>query len=129
MPYISLLNYWKNHDIEGVTNMVDDKVAAYYVNEIGEPVALNKSLLIDMLHKRMKQVELDENLQWNFEVIHRAQVYDKQTVIFCAYAYENSNYHDTKKTLIAVTFSARKPNTMGPIKAIYITPNVKDYHN
>ncbi|AVQ33437.1 hypothetical protein C7J88_04330 [Staphylococcus muscae] len=129
MPYISLLNYWKNHDIEGVTNMVDDQVAAYYINEIGEPVALSKSHLIDMLHKRMKQVESNKNLQWNFEVIHRAHIYDKQTVIFYTYSQESSDYHETNKTMIAITFSARKANDPSPIKSIYITPNVKDFHN
>lgn len=42
MPYISFLNSWKNHDLERVKEMIDDTVSAYYINDLGVPVALNK---------------------------------------------------------------------------------------
>ncbi|QLK86432.1 hypothetical protein [Staphylococcus sp. 17KM0847] len=129
MPYISLLNCWKNHDIEGVENMVDDHVAAFYINEVGTPVPLTKAILIDMLRKRMKQMESREHLQWNFEIIHRAHIYDKQMVLFYTYSSESPNYQETEKTMIAIAFSARTSHNISPIKSIYITPNVKNFHH
>ncbi|KIX90487.1 hypothetical protein TP70_07285 [Staphylococcus microti] len=129
MPYISLLNYWKNHDIEGVTNMVDDQVAAYYFNDCGVPVALNKSVVIDMLHKRMKQVEADAHLQWNFEVVQRAHIQDKQIVIFYTYSSEKPEYHEIEKTMISIIFDTRQPDNVSRIISIHITPNIKDFHS
>ncbi|MCS4486929.1 hypothetical protein [Staphylococcus americanisciuri] len=129
MPFISLLNYWKNHDIENVSNMIDDHVAAYYFNELGEPVALNKPVLIEMLRKRMKQIETDTHLQWNFEVVQRARIHDKQLVIFYTYSSENPNYQETEKTMIMMTFNSRTSNNIGRIKSIHITPHIKDFHN
>ncbi len=36
MPYISLMSSWKSNDIESIENMVDNRVLAYYINELGE---------------------------------------------------------------------------------------------
>lgn len=129
MPYISLLNYWKNHDIEGVSNMIDDQVSAYYFNELGVPVALKKTVLIDMLDKRMKQIDSDERLQWNFEIVQRARLQDKQLVIFYAYSSENPDYRETEKTMVAITFNTRTSDNIGRIKSVHITTNIKDFHS
>ena len=129
MPFISLLNYWKNHDIEGVANMVDDHVAAYYFNDCGVPIELKKSVLIDMLQKRMTQVEADERLQWNFEVVQRARVQDNQLVIFYTYSSEKPNYHETEKTMISITFNTRSSDNTSRIISIHITPNIKEFRN
>lgn len=126
MPYISLLNSWKNHDIKTIENMLDDNVVIYYFNDLGEAQQLNKSTLLSMLKKRMQQVQTNERLQWNFEIIHRATLNDQNMIIFYTYSYENPDYFKTKKTLITMTFKNNGANENHQIKTIYITPNVKD---
>lgn len=63
MPYISLVSSWKNNDIDKIEDMLDDRVAAYYVNELGEPQSLTKSNVIDMLRKRMNQISKMKDTQ------------------------------------------------------------------
>lgn len=104
MPYISLVSSWKNNDIDKIEDMLDDRVAAYYVNELGEPQSLTKSNVIDMLRKRMNQISKMKDTQWNFEMIHRAQINDDQMIIFYVYSVENPDYPKTTKTLVAITF-------------------------
>lgn len=82
MPYISLMSSWKSNDIESIENMVDNRVLAYYINELGEAQSLSKSTLIHMLRKRMQQVMEKNDLQWNFEIIHRAHVRGSQLIFF-----------------------------------------------
>ncbi|AJC95630.1 hypothetical protein GLV88_11815 [Staphylococcus hyicus] len=125
MPYISFLNSWKNHDLKSVTDMIDDAVSAYYINDFGDPIALNKSRLIHLLATRMSAVEADPQLQWNFEMIHRAHIHGNQMIMFYTYTNEDQDYKKTTKTLVTVTFgdNASKNNQ---IKTVYITPNVTD---
>lgn len=125
MPYISFLNSWKNHDLERVSDMIDDTVSAYYINDFGNPIALNKSRLIHLLATRMADVEADSQLQWNFEMIHRAHIHGNQMIMFYTYTNENQDYKKQTKTLVTLTFgdSSSKHNK---IKTVYITPNVTD---
>lgn len=125
MPYISFLNSWKNHDLKSVTDMIDDAVSAYYINDFGDPIALNKLRLIHLLATRMSAVEADPQLQWNFEMIHRAHIHGNQMIMFYTYTNEDQDYKKTTKTLLTVTFgdNASKNNQ---IKTVYITPNVTD---
>lgn len=127
MPYISLVSSWKNNDIESIEDMVDDRVDAYYVNELGEPQSLTKSTVIDMLRKRMNQIAQMKDTQWNFEMIHRAQINDDQMIIFYVYSVENPDYQKTSKTLVALTFGDNQ-SVNHRIKTIYITTNVKEVH-
>ncbi|UEX90770.1 hypothetical protein [Staphylococcus ratti] len=127
MPYISFLNSWKNHDLKRVTEMIDDTVAAYYINDLGEPIALNKTRLIQLLATRMAAVEADPHSQWNFEMIHRAHIHGNQMIMFYTYTNENQDYQNTPKTLITLTFGeSSKNNNINQIKSVYITPNVTD---
>ncbi|MCO4350055.1 hypothetical protein MTR07_04210 [Staphylococcus agnetis] len=125
MPYISFLNSWKNHDLERVSDIIDDTVSAYYINDFGNPIALNKSRLIHLLATRMAAVEADSQLQWNFEMIHRAHIHGNQMIMFYTYTNENQDYKKQTKTLVTLTFgdSSSKHNK---IKTVYITPNVTD---
>ncbi|PCF40929.1 hypothetical protein [Staphylococcus delphini] len=128
MPYISLVSSWKNNDIDKIEDMVDDRVAAYYVNELGEPQSLTKSNVIDMLRKRMNQISKMKDTQWNFEMIHRAQINDDQMIIFYVYSVENPDYPKTTKTLVALTFGDTQ-SLNHRIKTIYITTNVTEIHS
>ncbi|MBI5974769.1 hypothetical protein [Staphylococcus canis] len=126
MPHISLLNSWKNHDIQKIDNMIDNNVVAYYFNEVGEAQRLNKSTLLAMLKRRMDNVQSSDTLQWNFEIIHRARKNDENMILFYTYSYENPDYFKTKKTLIMLTFKHSGKNAYHQINSIYITPNIKD---
>ncbi|WAG31289.1 hypothetical protein [Staphylococcus chromogenes] len=126
MPYISFLNSWKNHDLERVKEMIDDTVSAYYINDLGVPVALNKKRLIQLLATRMSAVSADPKLQWNFEMIHRAHIHGNQMIMFYAYTQENQDYRETPKTLLTMTFGENPRNNINQIKSVYITPNVTD---
>ncbi|ARJ50192.1 hypothetical protein [Staphylococcus lutrae] len=125
MPYISLISSWKNNDIESIAHMIDDHVTAYYINELGEAQPITKSVLIQMLRRRMSQIIESDDLQWNFEMIHRAQVHDGQMIIFYVYSVENPDYQKTRKTLVAMTFGHNHSNNPR-IKTIYITTNVTE---
>lgn len=124
MPYISLLNSWKNHDINRVDEMLDDHVVVYYLNELGIPQHLTKSMLLTLLKKRMQQVDSNENLQWNFEIVHRARFHGQNMVIFYTYSNEHANYNETNKTMITIIFDSDADNPHR-IKMVYIAPNIK----
>ena len=126
MPYISFLNSWKNHDLKRVEEMIDDAVSAYYINDLGDPIALNKKRLVQLLAKRMSAVDADSNLQWNFEMIHRAHIHGNQMIMFYAYTQENQDFRKTPKTLIMMTFGENPNKNINQIKSVYITPNVTD---
>ncbi len=125
MPYISLMSSWKSNDIQSIENMVDNLVLAYYINELGEAQSLSKSTLIHMLRKRMQQVMEKNDLQWNFEIIHRAHVRGSQLIIFYVYSLENPDYKKTSKTMVTMTFGGGT-GERHRIKTVYITPNVTD---
>ena len=78
-----------------------------------------------MLRKRMQQVMEKNDLQWNFEIIHRAHVRGSQLIIFYVYSLENPDYKRTSKTMVTMTFGGAS-GEQHRIKTVYITPNVID---